>query len=193
MWTSDNTDALDRLTIQDGFTHAYSPGIMMAWVTDVPNFLDKRSIPLQFRFDVAMTGSLGLGADLGKLSDAELAQSAANVAFYKQVRTMVQMGSLYRLTPALATPGAWASESVAPDRSAAVTFAFLRSQQFGTPYPILRLEGLDPNATYTVTARDPDKGAMLPMEATGAALMGAGVELKLQGDYASTAFTLKRQ
>ncbi len=193
VWTSDNTDALDRLTIQDGFTHAYSPGVMMAWVTDVPNFLDKRSIPLQFRFDVAMTGSLGIGADLSKLSDAELAQSAANVTFYKQVRPLVQMGSLYRLTPALATPGAWASESVAPDKSAAVVSAFLRSEQFGTPYPIVRLEGLDPAATYTGTPRDADKGAMLPKQATGAELMGAGVELKLQGDYASTAFTLRRQ
>ncbi len=193
VWTSDNTDALDRLTIQDGFTHAYTPGIMMAWVTDVPNFLDKRSIPLQFRFDVAMTGSLGIGADLSKLSDAELQQSAANVTFYKQVRPLVQMGSLYRLTPALATAGTWASEYVAPDKSAAVAFAFLRSEQFGTPYPIVRLEGLDPAATYTVTARDADKGAMLPKQATGAALMGAGVELKLQGDYASTAFTVRRQ
>jgi len=37
VWTSDNTEAFDRLTIQDGFTHAYTPKVMMAWVTDVPN------------------------------------------------------------------------------------------------------------------------------------------------------------
>ena len=193
VWTSDNTDALDRLSIQDGFTHAYSPGIMMAWVTDVPNFLDKRSIPLSFRFDVAMTGSLGIGADLSKLSDAELQQSAAYVAFYKSVRPLVQQGSIFRLTPALATAGAWAGESVSADRSAAVVFAFLHSQQFGAPFPSLRLEGLDPEATYMITPRDPEKAALLPKEATGAELMGEGIAVTLRGDYDSTAFTLNRR
>ncbi len=193
VWTSDNTDALDRLTIQDGFTHAYTPGIMMAWVTDVPNFLDKRTVPLQFRFDVAMTGSLGIGADLAKFSDADMQLAAANVAFYKQVRTTVQQGELHRLTPALDTPGDFASEYVAPDKSQAVVFAFLHSQQFGTPYPVVRLEGLDPQATYTVTARDGEKAPMVPKQATGAELMGAGLQLNLRGDYDSTALTLKRQ
>ena len=193
VWTSDNTDALDRLTIQDGFTHAYTPGVMMAWVTDVPNFLDKREIPLQFRFDVAMTGSLGIGANLTKWSDAEAQTAAADVAFYKAVRPMVQEGLLYRLTPSLDAPGHWATEYVAPDRSGAVVFAFLRSQQFGEPFPTVRLEGLDPEATYALRARDAEKGAELPRQATGAELMGAGVRVVLRGDYDSTAFTLRRQ
>ena len=193
VWTSDNTDALDRLTIQDGFTHAYTPGIMMAWVTDVPNGLSKRTVPLQFRFDVAMTGSLGIGADLAKFSDAEMQLSAANVAFYKQFRTVVQQGDLYRLTPALDTPGDFASEYVAPDKGQAVVFAFLHSQQFGTPYPLVRLEGLDPQATYIVTPRDAEKAPTIPKEATGAELMGAGIQLNLRGDYDSTAMGLKRR
>src|SRR6202035_856548 len=57
VWPSDNTDALDRLTLQDGFTQAYTPGIMMAWVTDVPSGIDHRVVPLKFRFMVAMSGS----------------------------------------------------------------------------------------------------------------------------------------
>ncbi len=193
IWTSDNTDALDRLSIQDGFTHAYTPGIMMAWVTDVPNGINRRSTPLQFRFDVAMTGSLGIGADLSKFSDAEMQLAAANVAFYKQIRATVQEGSLYRLTPALDMAGHWADEYIAPDRSSAVVFAFLHSQQFGEPFPTIRLEGLDADRTYTLTARDPAKAPMLPKQATGAALMGAGVPVLLRGDYDSTAFTLKRE
>ncbi len=193
VWTSDNTDALDRLSIQGGFTHGYTPGIMMAWVTDVPNFLDRRVTSLQFRFDVAMTGSLGIGADLSKFSDAEMQLAAAKVAFYKQVRTAVQQGELYRLTPALDAPGHWVSEYVAPDRSSAVVFAFLHSQQFGEPFPVIRLQGLDPSRTYTLTPRDPDKAPMLPKQATGAELMGAGVPVLLRGDYDSTAFTLKEQ
>ena len=50
VWTSDNTDALDRLTLQDGFTQAYTPGIMMAWVTDVPSGIDGRVVPAQVSF-----------------------------------------------------------------------------------------------------------------------------------------------
>ena len=46
VWTSDNTEAFDRLRIQDGFTQAYAPKIMSAWVTDVPN-MNGRSTPLE--------------------------------------------------------------------------------------------------------------------------------------------------
>ena len=193
VWTSDNTDALDRLSIQNGLTYAYSPGVMMAWVTDVPNFLDNRTIPLGFRFDVAMTGSLGLGGNLNHWTDAELEYSATQIAFYKTIRMLVQQGSLYRLTPSLATQGDWATEYVAPDQSEAIVFAFLHSQQFGEPFPLIHLEGLDPAATYAITPRDEEKGSRLPKTASGAALMGAGVQVVLRGDYDSTAFTLKKQ
>ena len=192
VWPSDNTDALDRLTIQNGFTYAYTPGVMMAWVTDVPS-LDNRVIPLQFRFDVAMTGSLGIGGNLDKWTDDEMQLGAKNVAFYKSVRAMVQQGALYRLTPSLDAQGHWATEYIATDHSQAVVFAFLHSQHYGEPFPALRLQGLDPQAVYTITPRDPGQAKMLPQQASGAALMTTGVQLKLTGDYDSTAFTLKRQ
>ncbi len=72
VWTSDNTEAFDRLRIQDGFSAAYAPKVMMAWVTDVPN-MNGRSTPLKFRFLVAMMGSLGIGANLNHWSDADFA------------------------------------------------------------------------------------------------------------------------
>jgi alpha-galactosidase len=193
VWPSDNTDALDRLSIQNGLTYAYSPGVMMAWVTDVPNSMDGRTIPLGFRFDVAMTGSLGMGGNLNQWTDAEMQYSATQIAFYKTIRGLVQQGSLYRLTPSLATAGDWATEYVAPDQSEAVVFAFLHSQQFGEPFPLIHLEGLDPDATYAITPRDGEKGSRLPKTASGAALMGAGVPVVLRGDYDSTAFTFKKQ
>ncbi len=193
VWTSDNTDALDRLTIQDGFSHAYTPGVMMAWVTDVPNFLDMRTIPLAFRFDVAMTGSLGIGGNLNKWTDDEMQLAQSKVAFYKSVRPLVQQGDLYRLTPSLDATGHWATEYVAPDKSHAVVFAFLHSEQYGEPFPTIHLQGLVPNDTYKLTAVDSKKGAMLPQTATGAALMGAGVQVVVRGDYDSTAFTLERK
>src|SRR5437016_9334140 len=45
IWTSDDTEAFDRLRIQEGFTQAYAPKLMSAWVTDVPN-MNGRSTPL---------------------------------------------------------------------------------------------------------------------------------------------------
>ena len=69
VWPSDNTDAWDRVTIQEGFTQVYPPQVMSAWVTDSPNFLTGRELPLSFRFHVAMAGALGVGGDLLRWTD----------------------------------------------------------------------------------------------------------------------------
>lgn len=71
-WTSDNTDAYDRLFIQNSYSHIYPIKAMRAWVTDCPNFLSKRVIPMEFRFDSSMMGTLGVGCNLLKLSEEEL-------------------------------------------------------------------------------------------------------------------------
>ena len=105
VWPSDNTDALDRLDIQYGFTHAYTPEVMVAWVTDVPNYLDRRVIPLQFRFLVAMQGALGIGGNLNKWTPEEMDTAQRLTAFYKTVRTTVQHGKLYRLQSPLELRG----------------------------------------------------------------------------------------
>ncbi len=193
VWPSDNTDALDRLAIQDGFTHAYTPGIMMAWVTDVPNSINNRTTPLDFRFRVAETGSLGIGNNLNKWTDEEMQLATAQIAFYKSVRPLVQQGLLYRLTPGLGLPGRWASEYVAPDGSEAVVFAFLQASEFGDPFPPVRLQGLDPAAHYTLIPQDAKKAALLPQHATGAELMSGGLLLTLRGDYDSTAVRLRKE
>ena len=96
VWTSDNTEAFDRLRIQEGFTYAYAPKVMMAWVTDVPN-LNGRSTPLQYRFLVAMQGSLGIGSNLNHWTDADFALASRMVAIDKEIRATVQQGNLYRL------------------------------------------------------------------------------------------------
>ena len=70
VWPSDNTEAFDRLKIQEGFSEAYAAKFMSAWVTDVPN-MNGRSTPLRYRFLVAMQGALGIGSNLNKFSDAD--------------------------------------------------------------------------------------------------------------------------
>jgi alpha-galactosidase len=190
VWTSDNTDALDRLTQQDGFSQAYTPGVMMAWVTDVPSGVDGRIVPLKFRFLVAETGSLGVGGNLNKWTPEEMQAAARYVAFYKRVRPTVQRGSLYRL---IAPEGSESSavEYVSPDGRQAVLFAFLHSQQFGAPFPTVFLRGLDEDAMYKVEPID--SGQVTATEnVSGAYLMHHGIDLNLRGDYDSTSVILEK-
>jgi len=188
VWPSDNTDALDRLDIQNGFTHAYSPQVMVAWVTDVPS-MDSRSTPLQFRFMVAMQGALGIGNNLNKWSDADFALGKKLTAFYKTIRTTVQQGELFRLASPLEGDPSQV-EYVARDGSQAVLMAYLHSMRYRVAYPTVRLKGLNPAANYRVRPLDAEKyhGDAI---VSGSTLMGAGVQLQLQGDYDSTALVLE--
>ncbi len=75
---------------------AYTPKVMMAWVTDVPN-MNGRVTPLRYRFLAAMQGSLGIGGNLNHWSEADNKLATEMIAYYKRVRQSVQEGSLYRL------------------------------------------------------------------------------------------------
>ncbi len=185
-WTSDNTEALDRLKIQEGFSQAYAAKFMSAWVTDVPN-QNGRSTPLQFRFLVAMQGALGIGSNLNHFSDADTALATRMVTLYKQIRNTVQSGDLYRLLSPR-TSDVTANEYVAADGKQAVLFAFRHSQQYNTPPPTLYLRGLDERAVYKVVNLDGKVS-----EQSGAYLMRHGIDLNLSGDYDSTVVVLERQ
>jgi alpha-galactosidase len=146
-WTSDNTDALDRITIQEGFSQIYPAQAMMAWVTDSPNPITGRRLPLEFRFHVAMAGALGIGGDLTRWTGAEMTQAAGLVALYKEIRTVVQHGDLYRLA-SLRTELVAGVQYLASDRNEAVVLAWWPPRPYGTRPPRLRLGGLAPGASY---------------------------------------------
>jgi alpha-galactosidase len=184
-WTSDNTDALDRLAIQYGYAQVYPVQTMAAWVTDVPNFLTGRAVPLRFRFHVAMSGVLGVGGDLPQWSESDLAEAAELIAQYKRIRHVVQHGELYRLRPP-ARDGVSAVQYVSRDGTESVAFFYLPAPQFGRlPHPV-PLRGLDPAARY----RDERTGEVHH----GAVLLGHGVHPFLpMGDYASAITHLVRE
>ena len=192
VWASDNTDPLDRLFIQEGYTHAYAPKTMVAWVTDNPDGINHRSTPLAYRFHSAMMGTLGIGGNLLKFSAAEKNETAFWLSEYKKVRALVQEGCLHRLRSPRES-GFSAVEYAAADGSAAVLFAFLRSAQFGNSLPAVRLQGLRPQARYRVQAPHlaDQRAALTPQVATGAALMERGLSLGLSGDYASSLIRLE--
>ncbi|MBV8818018.1 MAG: alpha-galactosidase, partial [Acidobacteriaceae bacterium] len=190
VWTSDNTEAFDRLRIQEGFTFAYTPKVMMAWVTDVPNMND-RSTPLKFRFLVAMQGSLGIGANLNKWAEQDFNMASTMVTYYKSIRKTVQQGRLYRIFSPREGE-VTANEYVSDDGKQAVLFAFLHSQQYRRPAPTVYLRGLDANAVYRVRTID-DKMGRKVESLSGAYLMNRGLDLRLVGDYDSTSIAFERQ
>jgi alpha-galactosidase len=190
VWTSDNTEAFDRLKIQEGFSQAYAAKIMSAWVTDVPN-MNRRSAPLAYRFLVAMQGALGIGANLNQWTAEETAAATKMVALYKRIRPTIQTGDLYRLFSPRAGD-LTANQYVAADGKQSVLFAFRHSQQYNTAVPAIPLRGLDPKALYRVESIDGKLVDRQP-ELSGAYLMSAGLNLNLRGDYDSTAVILERR
>ncbi|MEU3186101.1 alpha-galactosidase [Streptomyces sp. NPDC006923] len=184
-WASDNTDAADRVSIQHGYGQIYPARTMAAWVTDVPNQFTARSVPLRFRFHVAMAGVLGIGGDLGRWTDGELAEGAALVAEYKRVRHLVQHGVLHRPRGPV-DDGPTAVQYTAPDRSEALLLVWRRAPRRGRPHLPLRLAGLDPDARY----RDARTGTVHHAKV----LTGYGLMTELPpGDWSSTAVHLVRE
>jgi alpha-galactosidase len=192
VWPSDNTDPFDRLSIQQGFTYAYTPGVMMAWVTGSPNWVNGRVTSLQYRFLVSMEGSLGIGANLNKWTPQDFATARKMVAQYKTIRATVQHGSLYRLISPLHGSEYAVNEYVSQDHQQTVAFAYLHSSQMGYPFPRIYLRGLNPSATYSFRMLDGKAAPGTPTSASGAYWMHAGVQLLLRGDFKAALLELDR-
>jgi alpha-galactosidase len=181
VWTSDNTDPLDRLAIQHGFSQIHPARVMAAWVTDSPNaMLNGRVSSLRFRFVSAMAGVLGIGGDLTRWTEGELAEAREWVALYKEIRPVVQHGDLYRLRAP--EGGLSAVQYVLDDET--VVLACLQAQHYGEPVPALRLRGLDPDASYE--CRESGEAHR------GAVLSHHGLRTGLRGDLDAAAFRLRR-
>ncbi|MEH7087305.1 alpha-galactosidase, partial [Neobacillus drentensis] len=146
-WPSDNTDAFDRLSIQEGFAYVYPPKMMTCWVTESPSGMNKRMASLSYRFHCAMMGTLGIGSNLNEWSDELIEQSAVFVEQYKQIRPVVQYGQQFRLQ-GLKHKGVTAVQYVSDNGSESVLFGFLHSQCLGEPLSRLRLQGLQADKSY---------------------------------------------
>jgi alpha-galactosidase len=193
VWPSDNTDPYDRLAMQDGFTYAYTPQIMMAWVTDSPHWLNHRSTSLTYRMLSSMQGSLGIGANLNKWTDEDFATAKRLIGAYHSVQKTIVQGDLYRLISPRGGSQFAATETVSGDKTQAVVFAFANATTEGRGLPLLQLLGLDPNAEYKVVWIEGKAQAGTLESASGAWWMHHGVQLDLRGDYQAAAFRLDRQ
>ncbi|WP_138494881.1 alpha-galactosidase [Paenibacillus pinistramenti] len=186
-WTSDDTDAVERLKIQYGTSLVYPVSAIGAHVSAVPNHQVGRITPLEFRGDVAMSGNFGYELDLTKFTDEEKEIVKRQVQTYKQIRGLVQKGDLYRLkSPFEGNESAWMF--ISEDKEEVLVYYF---QVMAVPHPplrSLRLAGLDPELEYEVESGEGGGKSVLG----GDRLMQLGLPLNLkQKDYESGWFRLK--
>ncbi|WP_195959038.1 alpha-galactosidase [Clostridium saudiense] len=175
-WTSDNTDAYDRLFIQENYSYIYPIKAMRAWVTDCPNFLSRRIIPMKFRYHSAMMGTLGIGCNILKFSEEEIDLSKGLIEEYKNIRHIVQEGDFYRLENN--SKNKYKLYQYMNGKEGLV-FAFLPQSELGHRGTTIKFRALEKESTYLVKI---DKNVIVK---TGRYLMNHGLELKLYGDYDS--------
>jgi alpha-galactosidase len=190
VWPSDNTDPFDRLTIQNGFSYAYAPAVMMCWVTDSPNWVNARATSLEYRFLSSMQGGLGLGANLNHWQADDFATARRLIAEYKSLRQTVQGGDLFRLISPRDGERS-ATLSVSQDKSQAALFVFLRSSAELERLPFIQLRGLDPDKVYSLRAISGRAADGTPARASGRYWMERGVAVPLRGDFQAAAFVLE--
>ena len=193
VWPSDNTDPFDRLIMQDGFTYAYTPQVMMAWVTDSPHWLNFRSTTLVYRMLSSMQGSLGIGANLNHWTAEDFATAKRLIAAYHSAQRTIVQGDLYRLISPRDGSEFSSTETVSADKNQAVVFAFTHSTQEGRGFPLLQLQGLDPSAQYQLTWIEGKAMPGTPQSASGEWWMNHGINLDLRGDFRAAAFRLDHQ
>ena len=148
-WTSDDSDAAERLKIQYGTSFCYPVSSMGAHVSAVPNHQVNRVTPLRTRANVAFFGAFGYELDLGRLTAEERAQVREQIAFMKEYREVLQFGDFYRLlSPFEGNITAWMV--VSPDRRTALAGWYRTLNEVNGPFRRMKLRGLDPALDYTV-------------------------------------------
>lgn len=171
IWCSDNTDAINRLSIQYGTSFFYPISSFGSHVSACPNHQTGRSVPFQTRGDVAMSGSFGYELDLGKISEEEKEQVKEQVAQFHKLYDLTHEGDYYRLTP-LENGDCMAWAFVAKDKKRAA-LTIVKTQSEGNPLPThVYMKGLLRNRQYRCTLKND-----MSVIKTGAAFINAGITI----------------
>ena len=183
-WTSDNTDAIERLKIQYGTSLVYPHVSMGCHVSAIPNHQVHRMTPLNTRGVVAMSGNFGYELDITKLSDEEKEMIKEQIKNYKEIRETIQFGDYYRLSsPFEDNDVAWMF--VSKDKKEVVV-SFVRQSALPHPkFESLKLVGLEEDASYEVVGENKVFG--------GDELMYVGLNVpQLVGDYDAKMWVLRK-
>lgn len=151
VWTSDDTDPIERLKIQGGLSCLYPLSTMGAHVSEAPHQQTLRRTPLTTRFNVACFGCLGYEMDLKYLTRVERKEIKEQIAFYKTHRRTFQYGRFAQLPAQKSNKVHW--QCTAADGSEAIAGFFQTQAAASEGGDFLPLTGLDPDARYTVSTR----------------------------------------
>ena len=185
IWCSDDTDPIERLTIQRGTAFAYPYSTISAHISASPNHQTGRATPLHTRSVTAMSGAFGCELDLTKLSGEELEELRDQILRFRADEALIRLGLCFRLDEFTEAQDASAWLFVSEDQSKALLNVVLRSPHANAPLIHLKLKGLDPEARYAMEEDDAVR--------SGAALMYGGYTLpQLIGDYPAVQLHLKK-
>ncbi len=147
IWTSDNTDPIERLYIQYGTSFGYPTSTMGSHVTASPNHYTARKLSMKTRGDVALSGNFGYELDITTLSKEDLDAIKEQVKECKKIRSLVQFGDFYRLSsPFEKNIAAW--QMVNNDKSESFFMAARIMFKSNTYFPLVKLRGLEEGALY---------------------------------------------
>lgn len=196
-WTSDDTDALQRIYIQWGVSNFYPAIAMASHVSAEKNHQTGRTLPLKFRFDVAMSGRLGMEIQPKDMNELDKSFAKRAISQYKKIRPIVQFGDQYRLISPYDNKGVASLMYVSPEKNRAVFYAYKIAHFINMTVPNVKLNGLDPAKNYQLidlTAKDENNPCALNGKVmNGKFLMEEGISLQtlLRNEYSSIALELK--
>lgn len=175
-WCSDNTDPVERVYIQWGFSQFFPAKAMCAHVTSW-----NKNTSVKFRTDVASMCKLGFDIGLKDMTADELAYCQDAVANWKRLQPAIMDGDQYRLVSPYET-NHMAVNYVSKDQKKAVLFAYDVYPRFQEKLINVKLQGLDPNKTYKVEEINLMPGVDSALKSngqtyTGDYLMKVGIEV----------------
>ena len=179
-WVSDDTDALQRIYMQWGTSYFFPAIGMASHVSASPNHQTHRRIPLKYRFDVAMSGRLGMEMQPSDMTDSERQFAQKAIATYKEIRPIVQLGNLYRLISPYDDQHVASLMYVSDNRDKAVLYWWKLATFIDDHLPRIRMAGLDPQRMYRIHELNRIDERPLAIEGatySGAYLMDHGIDL----------------
>ena len=201
IWCSDNTDAIDRLIIQEGTALVYPLSAIGAHVSVCPNHVTGRTTPFDTRGVVALAGTFGYELDVTKLTEEEKEQIKIQTAYYHKLNDLVREGDYYRLASYWQNGTHDCFQVCSPDRRKSLVFYVQVKNPVSFPYQLsrqIRLRGLNEDALYVVkeldlTKEDESDDQQGGKALNGGVLMNGGLNFDwMWGDFQAKLFYLEQ-
>lgn len=194
-WTSDDTDAVERLKIQYGTSMLYPLSSMGSHVSACPNHQLHRTTSLEFRTHVAYFGTFGYELNPAMLEHDEKEVIQKQIEFMKEYRSLIQFGTFYRLqSPFEGNETSWMI--VSQDQKVAIVCYYRVLQEINQRFRRLSLKGLNSNFIYEISDQD---GLYYGDELEHVGLIltdssaGENEDGKNEGDFISRLFVIRAQ